>query len=168
MDILLKKLEEIIIVFCIVAITLIMNVNIVLRHIFNMSWSPTEEVCLVFVVVFTFIGSAYATRTGAHLFASILFDLPFVSHKFKKALAIVIATVTGGTAVYIAYLGIEFIQLTYNSARTTAALGIPFWTFYLSLPIGFVLIAYESFVCLKNNLTIKDKYFLSAEIKEEE
>lgn len=159
----LKKIEEFIIVFCIVAITVIMNVNIVLRHVFNMSWSPTEEVCLIFVVIFTFVGAAYATRTGMHLFASFLFDIPVISIRFKKCLAVVICIVSGLTAAYIAYLGIGFIRFTYFSSRTTASLGIPFWTFYIALPIGFALIAWESFTCLIKNLKSKDKYYLGSD-----
>ena len=162
-DSVLKKIEEIIIVACNAAITINLNLNIILRHIFNMSWSPTEEVCLILVVVFTFIGSAYATRTGAHLFASFLFDIPIVSIKFKKVLATIISLISGLTACYIVYLGIDFIKMTFNSSRTTAALGIPFWTFYLALPIGFVLIAWESFSCLLKNIRSKDKYYLSSD-----
>lgn len=159
----LKKIEEIIVIACIAAITVIMNVNIVLRHIFKMSWSPTEEVCLILVVVFTFIGSAYATRTGAHLFASFLFDIPIVSIRLKKFLATIISLISGLTACYIVYIGIDFIKITFDSSRTTAVLGIPFWTFYLALPIGFVLIAWESFVCLMKNIRSKDNYYLSSE-----
>lgn len=153
----MKKIEEIIIVFCVIAITVVMNVNIVLRYVFNMSWSPTEEVCLVLVVVFTFIGSAYAARIGAHLFASFLFDIPTISLRFKKALAIIIALVSGVTAAYVAYLGIEFIELTYNSGRTTPALGIPFYLFYSSLPVGFVLIAWQELRSVIQNIR-SDKY----------
>jgi len=160
---LLKKLEEIIIVFCIAAITIIMNVNIVLRHVLNMSWSPTEEVCLIMVVIFTFVGSAYATRIGAHLFASFLFDIPVVSHKFKKMLAIIVSIVSGLAAAYVAYIGIDFIRLTYNSARTTAVLGIPFYTFYSMLPIGFALIAWQNFRCLLKNLRSKEEYYLGSD-----
>lgn len=159
----LKKLEEFIIVACIAAVTIIMNVNIILRHVMNMSWSPTEEVCLILIVVTTFIGSTYATRTGSHLFASFLFDIPMISPKFKKALALVISITSGLTAAYIVYLGIDFIRMTYNSARTTAALGIPFWTFYLSLPIGFMLITCESFICVSKNLRDKDAYYLGSD-----
>jgi TRAP-type C4-dicarboxylate transport system permease small subunit len=159
----LKKLEEVVVVFCIVAIMVIMNVNIVLRHVFNMSWSPTEEVCLVMVVIFTFIGSAYAARIGAHLFASFLFDIPFISYRFKKLLAVTIALITGIAALYVAYLGIDFVRLTYNSARSTAVLGIPFYTFYVTLPVGFALIAWESFKCLIKNIRSKGKYYLGSD-----
>jgi len=159
----LKKLEEVVIVFCIAAIMVIMNVNIVLRHMFNMSWSPTEEICLILVVIFTFIGSAYAARIGAHLFASFLFDIPFISYRFKKFLAVTISFVTGVVALYVAYLGIDFVKLTYNSVRTTAVLGIPFYTFYVTLPIGFTLIAWESFKCLIKNVRSKGKYYLGSD-----
>ena len=153
----MKKIEEIIIVICIIAITIIMNVNIVLRHFFNMSWSPTEEICLILVVVFTFIGSAYATRIGAHLFASFLFDLPMISFRFKKFFATLISFVSGATAVFVAYLGIDFIRLTYISGRTTPVLGIPFYWFYAALPVGFALIAWHSMVCFRENFR-SDKY----------
>lgn len=163
----LKKLEEIIIVISIMAITIIMNVNIILRYVFNKSWSPTEEVCLIFVVVFTFIGAAYAARIGSHLFASFLFDIPAISVKFKKALAVIISLINGIAAVFVAYLGINFVKLTYISGRTTPSLGVPFFIFYIALPIGFVLIAWESFKCLIKNLRTKDRYYLSPDREED-
>lgn len=160
----MKKIEEIIIVFCIIAITLIINVNIVLRHVFNMSWSPTEEICLILVVVFTFIGSAYATRIGAHLFASFLFDIPAVSRRFKKKLAIVVSLVSCLTAGYVTYLGIYFVHTTYVSTRVTPVLGIPFYTFYMALPVGFALITWQSLRCMIKNIRSED-YYLGAECK---
>lgn len=163
----LKKIEAFVIVFSIVAITIIMNVNIVLRHVFNRSWSATEELCLIFVVIFTFVGSAYATKIGAHLFASFLFDIPRIPFLFKKKLAVAISVITGVTAAYVTYLGIDFIVLTYGSGRITPVMGIPYYLFYVFLPIGFALITYENVICLIKNLRIKDKYYLGSDNEKE-
>ena len=149
----IKKIEEYAIIFCILMITAVMNANVVMRYVFNQSWTPTEEVCLILVVIVTFIGSAHAVRIGMHLFASILFDLPFLSAKTKKFLAVFISAACALLCVVIVYVGCQLVMATKTSGRTTPSLGIPFYLFYAVLPIGFSLMFCQYSVNIYKNLT---------------
>jgi TRAP-type C4-dicarboxylate transport system permease small subunit len=139
----LRKIEKTAITFSILAITVIMNVNVIMRYAFNRSWTPTEEVCLIFVVIITFVGSAYATRVGMHLFSSLVFDLPFVPDGVKKGLAIAISGICSVLCLVLAVVAVGFVRQNYVSGRTTPSFGIPFYIFYMALPLSFTLMAYH-------------------------
>ncbi len=158
----LRKIEEFVIAASILAITAIMNVNVVMRYVFNSSWTPTEEVCLIFIVIVTFLGSAYATRIGMHLYASLIFDMPVVPARFKKFLAILISAVCTVLCALLAYYAVRFVQQNYVSGRTTPSLGIPFYTFYAILPVSFSLMAWHNARVAIANLRA-DGYTLAAE-----
>ena len=162
----LRKIEEFLIAFSILAITLVMNVNVVMRYIFNSSWTPTEEVCLIFVVIVTFLGSAYATRIGMHLFASLIFDLPMVPVKLKKFLATAISIVCALLCALLAFYAIQFVQQNYVSGRTTPSLGIPFYSFYIILPISFALMSWYNVRIALANFKIEG-YTLAADAEDE-
>ena len=161
----LRKIEEFLIATSVLAITLIMNVNVIMRYVFNSSWTPTEEVCLIFIVIVTFLGSAYATRIGMHLFASLIFDLPMVPARVKKFLAILISVVCAVLCAVLAFYATRFVQQNYVSGRTTPSLGIPFYVFYAILPVSFALMAWYNVRVVLANLRM-DGYTLAAEQSE--
>lgn len=163
----LRKAEEVLIAFCIIAISVIMNVNVVMRYVFNSSWTPTEEVCLILVVLITFIGSAHATRIGMHLFASLIFDIPTVPVRFKKFLAVVISVVCTVLCLVLAYQAVFFVQQNYVSNRTTPSLGIPFYTFYAVLPVSFLLMAWHNARIVLMNVRMRGEGYALAPEKEE-
>jgi TRAP-type C4-dicarboxylate transport system permease small subunit len=99
---------------------------------------------------------------GMHLFASFLFDIPNVPRKLKKLLAIVISAVSAAFCLILAFLAAQLVMQTYMSGRTTPSLGIPFYTFYIALPVSFVLMALHNARALICNLRQKD-YALSPE-----
>lgn len=163
----LKKAEEALVAFCIISITAIMNVNVVMRYVFNSSWTPTEEVCLILVVLMTFIGSVNAARIGLHLFASLVFDIPAIPQKFKKSLAIVISVVCAALCLLLACLAIQFVGQNYASHRTTPSLGIPFYVFYCVLPVAFLMMAWHNIRAAALNLKMREGYALAPEKEEE-
>lgn len=159
----LRKAEEMLIAFCILAISAIMNVNVVMRYVFNSSWTPTEEVCLILIVLVAFVGSAHATRIGMHLFASLIFDIPAVPVRFKKILAVVISAVCAALCLVLAWQAVIFVRQNYVSNRTTPSLGIPFYTFYIVLPVSFLLMAWHNARIFLLNLKTRDGYALAPE-----
>jgi TRAP-type C4-dicarboxylate transport system permease small subunit len=100
-----------------------------------------------------------------HLFASLLFDLPNVPGKFKKLLAIAISTVSALFCLILAFLAAQFVRQNFLSGRTTPSLGIPFYTFYVILPVSFALMALHNARALMCNLRQRD-YALSPEKEE--
>lgn len=142
-----------------------MNVNVIMRYFLSSSWTPTEEVCLILIVIVTFMGSAHATRVGLHLFASLVFDLPIVPVKCKKALAILISVVCTGLCLLLAVLAAEVVKQNYTSGRTTPSLGIPFFVFYTVLPVSFLLMAWHNARTILAN--VKNKEFSLSPDKED-
>jgi TRAP-type C4-dicarboxylate transport system permease small subunit len=147
----LKKIEALVLGFSIIAITGVMIFNVIMRYIFNSSWTPTEEVCLILIILVTFIGSSYAARRGNHLFASILFDIPLINFRVKKIIAIFIALANTGLSIVIVYLGGKYVISNYLSARFTPALGIPFYLFYWVVPLGFMSMGIQNVRIIQKN-----------------
>lgn len=160
----LKKIEALVLGFSIIAITGVMIFNVIMRYIFNSSWTPTEEVCLILIILVTFIGSSYAAKRGNHLFASILFDIPSINFRVKKIIAIFIALVNTGLSIVIVYLGGKYVISNYLSARFTPALGIPFYLFYWVVPLGFLSIGIQNVRVIQKNFK-ENGYSLSPDGK---
>ncbi len=154
-----KKIEAAVLSFSIIAITGIMIFNVIMRYVFNSSWTPTEELCLIFIIVVTFIGCSYATRRGNHLFASILFDIPLLNFRVKKIIAIFIALVNASLSIVIVYLGGKYVISHYLSARVTPVLGIPYYLFYWVVPLGFLLMGIQNVRTIQKNFKEKGYSF---------
>jgi len=163
----LKKAEKALIAFCVCAIALIMNANVIMRYVFNRSWTPTEEMCLILVVIVTFVGSAHATRMGMHLFASLIFDVPLIPLKIKRFLTIIIHAVCSALCSWLTILALQFVRQNYISHRTTPSLGIPFYTFYCVLPLAFALMAWQNARTAVLNLKMKESFVISPEREDE-
>lgn len=164
----MRKVEEFLIYFSILGITAIMNVNVVMRYFFNSSWTPTEEICLIFIVVVTFMGSAHATRLGMHLFSSLIFDLTIVPMKFKRILAITISTVCAILCLLLTILSINLVKENFISGRVTPSMGIPFFTFYLILPISFLIMTWHNIKTIFANIKNKNYSLSYEDVKLEE
>lgn len=150
-----KKIEAAVLGFSIIAITGIMIFNVLMRYVFNNSWTPTEEICLILIIVVVFIGSSYATRRGNHLFANILFDIPLLTFRIKKIIAIFIALANVSLSIVIVYLGGKYVISNYLSARFTPALGIPFYLFYWVVPLGFLSMGIQNVRIIQKNFKEK-------------
>ena len=83
----IKKIEEIIIAYAVIAITLILFFNVITREFFDYSWKAAEEASIFLVIAVTFMAVSYASRKGKHITMTIFLDL--VPNKAKKIMAIV-------------------------------------------------------------------------------
>lgn len=152
---LFKKIEELVLGFSIIAITGVMLFNVIMRYVFNSSWTPTEEVCIILIIVVTFIGSSYAAERGNHLLSSMLFDSPLINFRVKKIIVIFIALVNTSLSIVIVYLGANYVRAHYLSGRFTPALGIPFYLFYWVVPLGFLLMGIQNVRIIQKNFKEK-------------
>jgi len=153
---LLCKIEEFILSYGIIVMSVILIGNVISRSVFNNSWKFAEEVgqCLLFFV--TFVGVSYATRKGKHIRMSAIFDA--VSDKSKKVLMIIVSGITSVTMFYIAYLGLQYTLKVHRIGRVTPALRFPMFVIVGVVALGFFLSGIQYFLNLVLNLKEKEVY----------
>lgn len=160
-----EKVEYFIMSWTIIGITAVMIFNVVARYLFNRSWTPTEEICLILVIVSTFTGCNYAARKGEHLFVSLIFDIPMIPKGFKRALAAIISGVCSVSCVIIGWYGVQYVIGNYLTGRTTPSLGIPMYIIYIAFPAGFFMMAFQFIRSFIKNVKDKD-YYLGPEMSQ--
>lgn len=158
---LFRKLEEYIISFSIIIMAIMLVGNALSRSIFNRSWSFTEEIGQLLVVIVTFIGTSYAARIDRHINMTAIFDL--VSFKKKKIFLYVISGVTAIAMFYLAYLSFSYVYAVYFSARITPALRIPMWTMYSFVPLGFLMTGFQYLLNFILNVRDQENLYLGTE-----
>ena len=85
----------------------------------------------------------------------------------RKILMIVITAVTGAFMVFLAWYSVEYILNLYSKGRIYPALGIPIWTTYLWVPIGFFITGIQYLLTSIKNVQEKEVY-LSTNLHEAE
>ncbi len=112
--------------------------NVISRYLISLPLNFTEELNVYFFVWLAFIGSAWASRSGAHMAVSLIYErFPKAP---RKALYIVIQSITIIFFIVLGYCG--YIEVCDEIALNamTETLVIPVWYFTGSIPIGSGLI----------------------------
>lgn len=94
--------------------------NVFGRYVFNQSLYFTDELNQFLIVIITFIGLGYITRTGKHIRMSAFYDM--LSPRWKKYFMITIALVTAITMLILAWYALEYVQKIARRGRVTPAL----------------------------------------------
>ncbi len=127
-----------------VGMILIVFVTVVMRLAFNKGISWSEEVALVFMIWFTFIGLGIGVEQKLHIAITIFTDL--LPSKAVKILQKIIDLTMLLFAIILLKYGIGLVQYTLSS--TLAATGWPSAVMYLVVPVSAVLVIYYAFTDL--------------------
>lgn len=156
MDRFLLKMEEIILSYGIILITIMVVGNVLNRQITGSSWAFAAEVSRYAVILATFMGISYAARKGRHISMSAFFDM--TPPKVKKALAIFIPGLTAIILFVLTYYAYGYLLNVYDSARTTSALQVPVYIMIIFVPIGLFLGGIQFLRNMWINIREKDVY----------
>ena len=147
----------------VIAMTINTLVGVVSRFVFNSAITATDELNVIFIILVTFAGLSYAARYGRHIRMSALYDL--MPAKARKALMLVITTVTSACMFFLAYYSGYYIAEVHASGRILPALELPVFYIYLLAPLGFVMAGLQyAFTAIKN-LT-EDAIYLSTYVED--
>lgn len=138
-DYFLAKIEEIVLVSCIITMVAILGINVVLRFSFSTSFVFAEEVALILLTAITFIGLSYVARHGKHIRMDMFYD--HVSERCKKTLILIISSITGLTLYYLSYLSLIYFWSIKVSNRLTPVLHIPVHLITFVVVLGFFMAA---------------------------
>jgi TRAP-type C4-dicarboxylate transport system permease small subunit len=162
-DMLISKLEGVMLALGVIAMTINTIAAVISRYVFNSAITFTDELNVIFIVVVTYAGLSYAARNGRHIRMSAIYDA--MPAKGRKALMIVMASVTSAFMFFLSFYSYYYIAEVYQSGRILPALGLPVFYMYLWVPVGFVLTGLQYAFTVVKNLTERDVY-LSTSIKD--
>ena len=162
-DVLISKFEGVMLALGVIAMTINTIAAVISRYVFNNAITVTDELNMIFIVVVTYAGLSYAARNGRHIRMSAIYDA--MPTKIRKALMIVMASVTSAFMFFLSFYSYYYIVEVYESGRILPALGLPVFYIYLWVPVGFVVTGLQYAFTVVKNLRESDIY-LSTNIKD--
>jgi TRAP-type C4-dicarboxylate transport system permease small subunit len=121
---------------------IIIQYEVVMRFVFNAPTDWTNEVSTFVISWVGFLGAGYVLRLGRQLEIDVItMRLSAKSHRILGT-----SSDIGGAifSAYTAYLGYEFVRVAWLMNATSASeLDTPLWIPYLTIPIGFGVLALE-------------------------
>lgn len=144
------KIEELMISYSIITMSIILIGNVISRSFFNRSWEFAEELGQILIIIVTFIGTSYAVRKGRHIRMSAVFDA--MPQKIQKIFALIISFFTGSAMVLLFYLSINYLIDVNNSGRLTPVLKIPVVFVIGFVCLGFLLSSIHYFTIMILNI----------------
>lgn len=157
----IKKIEELIIAYAIIFITLILVVNVFTRQFMDYSWKAAEETSIFLIVAITFMSVSYAARMGKHITMTIALD--FVPHRVKKIMMIANSILSVIALLFVAKISWDYVMYVKEMGRITSALSIPAWWTIVIMPIGFLLSAIQFALAFILNIRNKNQVYIGPE-----
>ena len=137
LDRIICEIEKFLVAFGIIILSFAVFSSVITRSLLNWAWIGTEELSQFLVIAITFWGTSWAVRENRHIAMTALLELAPV--KAQKALMLIICLTTAFFCFIIGYIGWDYTKLAYRGGQVSAALMIPVWPVYLSVPIGMFL-----------------------------
>ncbi|MPL95611.1 hypothetical protein SDC9_41783 [bioreactor metagenome] len=133
----LVKAEKTVIALFMAAAVMVIMISVIGRRIGHApAWG--EEVVRYLIIWITFIGSGVCFRRSAHYGVDVIRR---VKNKiFQKFIATFVILVSAIFAAFLLIYGGKYTAFTMMSGQKTAALGLPIWLVYISVPIGGALV----------------------------
>ena len=129
------KLEKNIFIISLLATTLILFLQVIMRKVFNNSLSWSEELTRYIFIWQIWCGISIAQRQGRHIQVDLIFNI--VKGWGKKAVRILASVLNIGFCCFMVYVGCQVVATHWSMGTLSPAMRIPMWTVYLSLPFSF-------------------------------
>lgn len=156
----LRYVEYAIISGSVIALAILLCGNIVSRVIVENSWSFTEEVGQILIIIITYIGSAYVARYFRHIRVTFLTDL--LPDRFQKGLLMLICFLSALAFFYFAYWDFQYMLTARELGRITVALSIPKWTFQIPIVLGLFGTGVQCLMSVVLNILDKDTVYMGS------
>ncbi|PRO67286.1 TRAP transporter small permease [Alkalicoccus urumqiensis] len=130
----LKRAEEGFIGILIIAATIILFANVVLRYGFSANVSWANELVRYLMIWIAFLGMGVCYRKGIHVGIDVLLD--YVPKKAAKAIQLFVNVLSILFLAFLGWYGAQMVQFSMDSNQITPSLQIGIYWVYLVIPIG--------------------------------
>ncbi|MCG8636849.1 MAG: TRAP transporter small permease [Desulfobacterales bacterium] len=152
---LLNACEVLSLVFCVGALTLLLIANFIARQFFTSIYFA-EEISEFLVIFTTFVGVSYGVRRARHIRMGAFLDL--MPSSVEKIFIIIISAVSAFVMFFMADASYDYLMHSLRKAHETPALKLPYWTFYVIVPLGFLMAGLQYIRTIIKNLTVKETW----------
>jgi TRAP-type C4-dicarboxylate transport system permease small subunit len=142
-------------IICVALLSTLLIVNFIARNFFTSIYFA-EEISEFFVIFTTFVGLSYGVRRGRHIRMGALLEL--MNPRVEKVFMIIISLISSLVMFYMAKASWGYLLHSMARAHVTPALRLPFWIFYVIMPVGFFLAGIQYLRTIVKNLTEKETW----------
>ena len=142
-------------VLCVGALTILLIANFIAREFFTSIYFA-EEISEFLVIFTTFVGVSYGVRRARHIRMGAFLDMmpPFI----EKILLIIISAVSAFVMFFMAHASFYYLLHSLQKAHETPALKLPYWIFYVIIPIGFFMAGIQYIRTIIKNIVEKENW----------
>jgi C4-dicarboxylate transporter DctQ subunit len=139
--------------FGVAALATLLISNVVAREFFKSIYFA-EEVSEFLVIFTTFVGVSYAVRKARHIRMGAFFDL--MGPRLEKIFIFAISAVAAVVMFLMARYSLAYLLESKSLGQSTEALRLPYWTFLVIVPIGFLLAGIQYVRTIIRNIVRKE------------
>ncbi len=151
----INAIEVFCLIVCVGALAVLLIANVIAREFFTSIYFA-EEISEFLVIFITFIGVSYGVRRARHIRMGALLDL--MPSSAEKVFIIIISLVSAGVMFFMADSSYEYLLYSLNKSHQTPALKLPYWIFYIIVPVGFMMAGIQYILTIIKNLTVKETW----------
>ena len=141
MRVLFERVEEGMLAFLLALMTLLTFIQVVLRYLFNTGLLWSLEATTYSFAALVVIGMSYGIRTKSHIAVDMLTKkLPKKIRNAVTLFAVVICLIYTGLMFFGAY---DLVSRLFDLGNLARDIAVPKWLLTLTLPIGFLLLAFR-------------------------
>ena len=129
------KLEERVLCLSLVATTLIIFAQIIMRSVFNSSLTWSEELTRYIFIWQIWQGVSIAQKEKQHIRVELLFSV-FKNEKFKDVIEIIATLILIGFNIFLVIYGREVVLQMIQRGNLSGAMRLPMWLVFLALPVS--------------------------------
>ncbi len=142
-------------VLCVGALTVLLIANFIAREFFTSIYFA-EEISEFLVIFTTFVGVSYGVRRARHIRMGALLDL--MPPPIEKVIMIIISAVSAFVMFFMANASYNYLMHSLHKSHETPALKLPYWIFYVIIPIGFCMAGIQYIRTIVKNLVEKETW----------
>lgn len=144
----LNKIEEAALAILLVATTLLVFLDVVMRFGFSAGFLWSQELTLHMSAWFVLLGASYGLKMGSHIGMDAFVKLfPTTGRKLLSGLACVVALVYCGLVLYGSWI---YLEKMYRIGIDLEDLPFPTWLAHSMLLFGFIFLTIRLFILLYN------------------
>lgn len=152
--------------FGILALALLLMANVFARIFFRPIYYA-EEITMILIQIVTFVGVSYGVRKARHIRMGAIFDAVGIKFpKMQKVMIYAISAYSGLIMFIMAYYSYNSLVVTKRTQQATPSLGIPYWTLYIIIVVGFAMAGINYIRTIAKNV-VEEDVWISPEQKGE-
>lgn len=160
----LEKLEELLVILLMAAMTLLTFLQVVARYVFNYSFVWALELTGVMFAWLIFIGMSYGVRVHAHIGVDAAVRLLGV--RSARVVGSIAALLCIAYALIVAWGGYQYVSKMHTVGIEMQDIPIQQWIPRLVMPLGFLLLALRFVQALWRILRGEQRHLLADETGE--